>query len=363
MSKVPISICMIAKNEEHFLEECLKRIKPYGMEIIITDTGSTDRTKEIAQKYADKVFDFEWINDFSAARNFCAEHASNNWIISLDCDEYVESIDVKSLRILMQKKPRYAGNIRMKMLVRDDNDELQYITEEVTRMYNRNYYHFDGAIHEQVIPFEWRAFDENNNPVLQCFLMTIDVVHQGYAQSRESMMEKQIRNMGIIEKALKETPDDPYLCFQMGQSLFITGNREEAVQYYEKTLKLNPPAHLIYVQANIMALAKTYMLMERQEDAMNLMKKYESQCKVAKFAFTQATIFQDCKQWMKALLYYIKAVSLPDKDELGVNLLHCYENIIKLYKGFGNEEMANLFQKQYEECLLERERVIHTAEK
>ena len=61
MSKVPISVCIIAKNEERFIEDCLKRLKPFGMEIIVTDTGSTDRTKEIAQKYADKVVDFEWI--------------------------------------------------------------------------------------------------------------------------------------------------------------------------------------------------------------------------------------------------------------------------------------------------------------
>ena len=107
MSKVPISVCLIAKNEEKNIEECLKRLKPYGFEIIVTDTGSTDKTKELAARYADKVLDFEWIDDFSAARNFCAKNASNNWILSLDCDEYVNSIDVKTMRILMQKFPRY----------------------------------------------------------------------------------------------------------------------------------------------------------------------------------------------------------------------------------------------------------------
>ena len=61
MSKIPVSVCIIAKNEEKHIEECLKRLKPYGFEIIVTDTGSTDRTKEIAQRYADKVLDFELI--------------------------------------------------------------------------------------------------------------------------------------------------------------------------------------------------------------------------------------------------------------------------------------------------------------
>ena len=107
MSKIPVTVCIIAKNEEKHIEECLKHLKKYDLEVVVTDTGSTDRTKEIAEKYADKVVDFPWINDFAAARNFCASHASNNWIIAIDCDEYVNSIDVRILRILMQKFPRH----------------------------------------------------------------------------------------------------------------------------------------------------------------------------------------------------------------------------------------------------------------
>ena len=150
MSKVPISVCLIAKDEEKNIEECLKRLKPYGFEIIVTDTGSTDRTKELASRYADKVLDFAWIDDFSAARNFCAQHASNNWILSLDCDEYVNSIDVKTMRILMQKFPRYTGVIRLKNLVLDEDGQTGYGTDDVTRFYNKNFYTFDYPIHEQV---------------------------------------------------------------------------------------------------------------------------------------------------------------------------------------------------------------------
>ena len=88
MSKIPVSVCIIAKNEEKYIDECLKRLEPYGFEIVVTDTGSTDQTVEIAKKYTDKVFAFEWINDFSAARNFCVSHASNNclhWIVMSMC--------------------------------------------------------------------------------------------------------------------------------------------------------------------------------------------------------------------------------------------------------------------------------------
>lgn len=151
MSRMPISVCIIAKNEEKYIEECLKKLQPYGFEIVVTDTGSTDATRKIAAKYADKVVDFAWINDFSAARNFCADQASNNWILTLDCDEYVESVDIRILRILLQKKPKEVGVIRLKNLQLRDNDQLGYSLDDLPRLYNRNYYHYEKPIHEQLV--------------------------------------------------------------------------------------------------------------------------------------------------------------------------------------------------------------------
>lgn len=76
-----ISVCLIGKNEANVLEKCLQALVPYPWEIVFTDTGSTDETKAIATRYTKNVYDFEWIGDFSAARNFCAEKASNDWIL------------------------------------------------------------------------------------------------------------------------------------------------------------------------------------------------------------------------------------------------------------------------------------------
>ena len=75
---ITISLCMIVKNEEKNLERCLSSYAPLMDEIIVVDTGSTDKTKEIAAKFTDKIYDFTWINDFSAARNFSFEKANCN---------------------------------------------------------------------------------------------------------------------------------------------------------------------------------------------------------------------------------------------------------------------------------------------
>ena len=129
----PVSVCIIAKNEEKHIEECLKHLLPYDMEIIVVDTGSTDKTKEIAHKYTNNVFDFAWINDFSAARNFCANKATNDWILVIDCDEYVEKIDTKLLRMYMQKYPKIAGKIRLRNIARRNNGKTGYVNEDIIR--------------------------------------------------------------------------------------------------------------------------------------------------------------------------------------------------------------------------------------
>ncbi|MBQ7359953.1 MAG: glycosyltransferase family 2 protein [Lachnospiraceae bacterium] len=88
---ISISLCMIVKNEEQVLARCLDSIKDLMDEIVIVDTGSTDRTKEIAAKYTDKIFDFEWIHDFSAARNFAFSKATCDYIYTADADEVLDS--------------------------------------------------------------------------------------------------------------------------------------------------------------------------------------------------------------------------------------------------------------------------------
>lgn len=96
------SLCMIVKNEEKVLERCLKSLAPYMDEIIIADTGSSDATKKIAQKYTDKVYDFEWTGNFSDARNFVASKATKEYIYTADADEYLDADNQKKLAQLKQ---------------------------------------------------------------------------------------------------------------------------------------------------------------------------------------------------------------------------------------------------------------------
>lgn len=99
---ITISLCMIVKNEEKILERCLSCLADLMDEIIVVDTGSTDRTKEIAARYTDKIYDFEWINDFSAARNFAFSKATGDYIYSADADEVLDEENRKRFRLLKE---------------------------------------------------------------------------------------------------------------------------------------------------------------------------------------------------------------------------------------------------------------------
>lgn len=354
MSKLPISVCIIAKNEEKYIEECLKHLMPYGFEIVVTDTGSTDRTKEIAEKYADKVLDFEWIDDFSAARNFCAEHASNRWILSLDCDEYVSSVDVRALRMAMQKFPKRVGIIHLKNLVIDDKGQQRYTVDDVARFYNKGRYTYVNAIHEQLVLIKVEDRHE-----YAAFFMPMEVIHHGYNITGEEMERKQKRNLRLLEKNLESNPDDAYTWFQIGQSNFILQNSDKAIESYEKGLSLEPDVRKAFVEIMVISLGKAYINTERYGEALETMKKYADTFKSAKYTYTLADAYMLNEQPLKALLHYIKTVSMKDADTLGDELPVCYQNIIMLYRQMGQPDMAEMFVKKYEECQKESERVIN----
>lgn len=355
MSKVPISVCIIAKNEEKYIEECLRHLKPYGFEIIVTDTGSTDRTKEIAQKYADKVLDFEWIDDFSAARNFCMEHASNNWILALDCDEYVESINMKDVRILMQRCVRMPGMIELVNIVNSKHGR-SFTTEKVTRFYNKNFFIFENPIHEQIVPKK----AGNKDVIEKQFLVPIKAIHHGYDISPEELKEKQERNLRLLRKSLEKDPENPYILFQIGQSEYLVNNYEDAIIYLNKALEYAPTTELEYVVIAICDLAQTYREVSKYKEAMELMERYKDECTTARFVFMNALVYLDNEEYLKALTTFLKATTLPDAQSLGENFADCYGNIINIYRRMGENDMADMFLEKYKALQDEKAKLLNS---
>lgn len=128
---ITISLCMIVKNEENVLARCLDSIAPLMDEIIIVDTGSTDRTKEIAANYTDKIYDFTWCDDFSAARNFSFSKATMEYIYAPDADEYIDPVNQEQFAQLKEFLLPEIEIVQMHYLTKDQHNTVQNFRNEL----------------------------------------------------------------------------------------------------------------------------------------------------------------------------------------------------------------------------------------
>ncbi|MBQ6441777.1 MAG: glycosyltransferase [Lachnospiraceae bacterium] len=188
---VSLSICMIVRDEEPVLERILQKVKQFADELIVVDTGSKDRSKEIAMQYTDKVFDYVWDDDFAAARNFSYEKASCDYIMWLDADDNLEKEDIGKLRYLKQHFP---GETDVLMLYyTGDPDEKEILNEGgvIRDRWIRRSLHakWEFPIHEAIpIRKTWKVL---NRPDIRIFHRKLEV-------------NEEHRNMRIFERKLKE---------------------------------------------------------------------------------------------------------------------------------------------------------------
>jgi len=144
-----ISLCMITKDEGRFLENCLDVVKESVDEMIIVDTGSKDRTKEIAKKYKAKVYDFRWCDDFSKARNFSISKATKDWILVLDADEIISKNDLIKIKEIISSNKTDILGYRLIQKTYYNNEIVS--TRGICRVFkNHKKIKFNYPIHETV---------------------------------------------------------------------------------------------------------------------------------------------------------------------------------------------------------------------
>ena len=142
-----LSVCFIVRDEEEVICRALNSCAQFADEIIITDTGSKDKTVELAKKFTDKVYFFEWIDDFSAARNFCFDKASGDYVMWMDADDIVSYDNAKKIRALVD-----GGGFDMAYLlyVSGGDESFSYVRERILR--RDMGYRFSGIVHEAISP-------------------------------------------------------------------------------------------------------------------------------------------------------------------------------------------------------------------
>ncbi|MDE6909913.1 MAG: glycosyltransferase [Lachnospiraceae bacterium] len=343
MTKLPVSVCMIAKNEEKYIEQCLKRLLKYNMEIIVADTGSADRTKEIAAKYTDKVFDFAWCDDFSAARNFAVSKASNNWILILDCDEYVQEIDVAKLRACMQKYAKNVGVVEIRNVYHMEGKEIIQI-DEVPRFFNKNYYEYRFRIHEQIIPKKAVSYDE---VTLETFHMPVQVKHYGYDIPREDMLKKQQRNLELLLRSIGENKEmDDYIYFQIGQSYNVLGNYEKAIEAYDMSLEVNRVPEKKFLTNCLESYADCLIRNEKADFAYRLLDMNREYLKTTMLRYLFGKAAHMCKDYQTAAGFLTGITDVEDFEQLGEDVYDAYMRIFAIYQELQETEKAEIYKKK-----------------
>lgn len=322
---------------DNFLSAIRKHFKNYPYELVLVDTGSTDSTISIAQKYTDKIYHFDWIGDFSVARNYSLQCASYDWILVLDCDEYIIDLDVRGFDAMITHYPQCVGMLSRKNHY-EMNDTDSVYTDDVERFFNRKLFHYEAIIHEQV-----RAFDGSD---YQRIALPLTVDHCGYNGTIEDLRKKAERNNELLLKMLKETPDDPYLYFQIGQSYNMLRDDEKACYYYGKGLEYDVDPNAEYVQMMVIGYGYALLHLERYDEALQFQNIYDEFATTADFVCLMGLIYLRKGMIVQAMAEFLKATSFETAKTEGANSFIPTYNMACINEVLGDIATAKVLYKK-----------------
>lgn len=245
--KPSLSVCLITKNEEAFIARLLKNVGPHVDEIIVADTGSTDKTREIARDNGARVFEIGWRDDFSWARNQSLMRATGEWILVLDADEQLSALDWAALHELIQKpeaelfeliQTNYSdGAAAMNWKVNDLNvPESEgfpgYIESRLVRLFrNTPQIAFMGAVHEHAV---------SQDPKFKKEKTSIRIHHDGKFRDEKSRQLKNELYERLGRKKINEMPKNPQSYHEFAIQLLESGKGKDAEKYFCKALEVAP---------------------------------------------------------------------------------------------------------------------------
>jgi tetratricopeptide (TPR) repeat protein len=191
-----ISVCMIVKDEERFLDKCLRSIKEAADEIIIIDTGSQDSSINIAKKYTDKVYSHPWKDSYSEARNHYFDYAKGDWILQIDADEELVKEDIPAL-IKAVANPNIDA-IMLPIVSHLDRGQGESIHNLERLFRNNGVIHYEGRIHERLVGYK------------SLRIYPVRLIHHGYDLNDQALSEKKNqRRISLLKKDIEEFPDNP----------------------------------------------------------------------------------------------------------------------------------------------------------
>ena len=332
---ITISLCMIVKNEEAVIGRCLESVSKIVDEINIVDTGSIDRTKDIAAKYTDRIFDFNWIEDFAAARNYAFQQATTDYILWLDADDIFLEKDQKAFLELKKKLDPQTDAVSMNYnLTFDEGGNVISSLRRYRLVKREKEFKWIGNVHEYLEVYG------------DLYQSDVSVSHMPLSHDSE-------RNLRIYEKMASSGREfSPRDLFYYANELLDHGKIEKAIEYYLRFLKTKKG----WVEDNIQAchkLADCYNKMELKELELTWVlhalsygtPKPETCCRIA-YHFMQKHEIQSAIYWYESALTNKEADGLAFQNHScstwlpHLQLAVCYDKTGQHEMGYQHNEKA-----------------------
>ena len=338
-----LSVCIIVKNEEKNIKRCLSCLEHYDFEIVVVDTGSTDRTCEIVHYYTPNLYFFEWCDDFAAAKNFAISKATNEYVMIIDSDEYLESIDLEKLYFFLEQYPDKVGRIQRRNIFNRDSQEREN-EEWINRIFSKSKFGYEGRIHEQVVNIKGCSYDTYLAPVV--------ILHSGYDLTEEERVKKANRNIVLLEQELERLKREqqnvdtqehiPYLLFQMGKSYYMAKDYDKACEFFADGLTYDLNPKLEYVIDMVESYGYALLNSGQIESALFFENIYEEFGNNADFQFLMGLIYMKNACFNEAVREFEKAVRHKECRCKGVNSYLAYYNMGVIYECLGYMGQAKL---------------------
>ncbi len=259
---IRISQCMIVKNEEKNIEKALTWGKDLMWEQIVVDTGSTDKTVEIAAKLGAKIYHFPWVDDFAAAKNYAIEQALGDWIAFLDADEYMTPDEAGKIKqfLLSSECRRYDG-VSTGWQQLDEDGNIFSSATQVRFFRNHADIRYRRRIHEQLVSLKGQQLR------IADAVRSVSIFHTGYQKSALTEKKKNGRNVRLIKEELKEHPDDYEMLGYLGDEYYVDQEMKEAMHYYRRAIACMPEKIAEYDQRSAVTFTRLLTILTEGETA------------------------------------------------------------------------------------------------
>ncbi len=334
---ITISLCMIVKNEEDVLARCLDSVADLVEEIIIVDTGSTDKTKEIAARYTDKIYDFEWIDDFSAARNYAFAKATREYIYTADADEVISEENRERFR---QLKAALLPEVEIVQMLY--GNQLQFGT-----VYNYDE-EYRPKLFKRLREFVWQE-PIHEMVRLEPVIYDSDIVITHMPKS--SHAQRDLRNFR------KQTAEGVRLNKRLhnmyAKELFLAGEAEDflGAEEFFKLSTVDPERSGEEVMEASCVVARAARLRGDDRDFFKyVMKVIADDSGGCSEACVELGIFyEDAGDIEEAIIWYYNAVyEIQPHLSLQAGNAHGLEGLIRCYEKLGMGEQADMYREELE---------------